>query len=91
MIPRPSSFPSNPSCKSETFADFYATEIPFLQILLSVRGFQSRKSEATTWKVAHLGAPAFRGFLEFGRSVEGDDESTSIVEEFANMQKPKPI
>ena len=90
FIPHPSSLPSNLSCKSETFAYFYATEIPFLQILLSVRGFHSRKSEATTWKVAHLGAPAFRGFL---KSVDPSKETTSrpLSLGVCEHEKQKPI
>jgi hypothetical protein len=37
----PSAFiPSSFSCKSETIADFYATEIPFLQIILGIRDFK---------------------------------------------------
>jgi len=62
--------PSSFSCKSETLIDFYATEIPLLQIILGVGDFKVAigRDEVERGKPDE---PAFPWFLGFGRSVGG--------------------
>jgi hypothetical protein len=64
-----SSLPISLFRKSETFHDFYATEIPVLQIILGIRDFKvARRAEVERVQPEE---PAFPRFLGFGRSVEG--------------------